>query len=444
MTIRQSHKHPTLVTVTVDGFEGHNGAVSPHVQCPEHHWRLPNTDPRNEGKFLFRLHTLDIYFWTSEDASSFLDILGKVLQPQQLEILDRPQPLSVHEQMMSPVVQQLENVAIQDPAYHNGKTKSSKSMAQTFLPPPIVQDDVQKAPTVEDSKAFQPLAYNPASPPAPEIIKHREKTPPPPESESGTGLAEATYHDSSQPRMQSPLSSQPRYGQSPVSQGYIGSHQSQAPNISYTSPIPSTGYLNASASVSGHRTSSVSTVPPAPPFQANKTSSSPFINAAAYAPPPHGPASSPASHNSLVNTSFGPPPKDLSAPVLAKDPRRPDSPTSEILGNSYVGGPQQPLQHLQPQYADYLETRHQSQPPEGGYSNYQYQQPHHHHKHHSQTADYDVHGQVYKPTEEEAHKHKHRRPSENTGQQPGRLEQKAEKVEKGLGRLFKKVEKKIG
>lgn len=451
MTVRQSHKHPTLVTVIVDGFGGQKGVTPSPVQYPEHHWRLPNTDPRNEGKFLFRLHTLDIYFWTSEDANSFIDIVGKLLQQRQLEILDVPVAPSAHEQLMSPVVQKLENVAIQDPAYHNGQTKSSSSVAQSFSPPPVAGDNqagVQTISKTEDSKSFQPLAYNPAAPPAPEVIKHREKTPPPPESEAGTGLAAAAYHDSTQsalqpsPHLQGSLS-HPPYGQSTVPLGFNGLYQGQPMNP-YASSSPSTGYAANPTSTRDNRTSSVSSFPPAPPL-VSKAASSPYTNISAYAPPPKSPENSLVPYPNPVNASFSPPPKDPRAQPYGKDPNRPDSPTAEILGNSYVGGPQQPLQHLQPQYADYLETRRQSQQPEGGYSNYQYeQQQQHHHKHHSPKNEYDVHNQAYRPTESEAQKHKHRRPSENTGQQPGKLEQKAEKVEKGINRLFKKVEKKIG
>lgn len=444
------------MTVIVDGFGGQKGVTSTPVQYPEHHWRLPNTDPRNEGKFLFRLHTLDIYFWTSEDANSFIEIVEKLLLQPQLEILDVPAALSAHEQLMSPIVQNLEKVAIQDPAYHNGQTRSSSSAAQSFSPPPVTSDNregVQTRSKAEDSKSFQPLVYNPAAPPAPEVIKHREKTPPPPESEGGTGLAAAAYHDSTRPAHQSPSQlqgslSHPPYGQSAVPPGFNSLHQGQ-PQNPYASSSPSTGYIANPTSAQDNRTSSISSFPPAPPLVSKATSSS-YTNISAYAPPPQKPENSLVPHPNPVNTLFSPPPKDPRAQSYGKDPNRPDSPTAEILGNSYVGGPQQPLQHLQPQYADYLETRRQSQQPEGGYSNFQYEQQqqqqhhHHHHKHQSPSNEYDVHSQAYRPTESEAQRHKHRKASENTGQQPGKLEQKAEKVEKGINRLFKKVEKKIG
>jgi hypothetical protein len=54
--------------------------------------------------------------------------------------------------------------------------------------------------------------------------------------------------------------------------------------------------------------------------------------------------------------------------------------------------------------------------------------------------DYSIHQQVYRPTEDEAahHKAKAMKPPR------GRLEQRAGQVEKGVGSLLKKLEKKIG
>lgn len=374
-----------------------------------------------------------------------MDIVGKFLQQEQLEILDAPQPPIAPEQSMSPVVQQLENVAIQDAAYHNGQTRSSGEVVSSFSPPPVAsnrQADTQKAPKAGNPGSYQPLAYNPAAPPAPEPIKHREKTPPPPESETGTGLAAAAYHDraqvaSSATQRQTSLS--PSYSHMQVPQGYVSSRQDQGRKDSYASPPLSTGYVTPQPSTQEPRSSSVSYFPPAPnPSGGN--ASQPYASAVSFAPPPQSAGNSPLPQSKPISTTYSLPPQDPNA-----YPKRPDSPATEILGNSYVGGPPQPLQHLQPKYADYLETRRQSQKPEGGYSDYQYTQSPHHHQHHSHSNEYDVHNQVYKPTEEEAHSHKHRKHSEShPGQAPGKLEQKAEKVEKGVNRLFKKLEKKIG
>lgn len=439
------------MTVTVDGYKSQHGAASPPIQYPEHHWRLPNTDPRNEGKFLFRLHTLDIYFWTKEDANSFVDIVGKLLQQQQLEILDAPSAQVTHEHSISPVVQQLENVAFQDPAYHNGQTRNS-GPAIPFSPPQsttVRQTDAPKSLKAEDATAYQPLAYNPAAPAAPEPIKHREKTPPPPESETGTGLAAAAYHDETHAALSSGALRQssithPPYGHTPPSGRYASPHQDQVPLTSYVSPPISIGHANSPLTGQTNRTSSVSYFPHAPP-QTGGNTPSPYTNPSSYIPPPPpSSGSSPAPFSKPTTISINTHPQAHNAHLYGQDLKAPDSPATEILGNSYVGGPAQPLQHLQPQYADYLETHHQSPKPEGGYSDYQYNQSQQH-KHHPHSNEYDVHNQVYRPTEEEAHKHKHRKHSESQpGQAPGKLEQKAEKVEKGVNRLFKRLEKKIG
>ena len=450
--IQQSHKHPSLVTVIVDGYQGHHGAASQPTKYSEHHWRLPNTDPRNEGKFLFRLHTLDIYFWTREDADSFITMVERLLEPQQIEIFDVPPAPATHEQVMSPVVQQLESIAIQDTAYHNEHVRSSE-LATTSLPPPPAprqpQVEAQKVPKTEETGAYQPLAYNPAAPPAPEPIKHREKTPPPPESEAGTGLAAAAYHDQTQAAMSlghhhGSLSNSP-YSYSLSSQGYASPpNQDPLRKTPSTLPLPPTGYASPPVPLQDHRSSSVSYFPPAPPQSVEKMPSS-YSSLPPHSSPVQSSGSSPAAYSKLPSKSSSPPSQNPDIYPYGKELRRPDSPATEILGNSYVAGPPQPLQHLQPQYADYLETHHQSQKPEGGYSNYQYDQPKHHHKHHPHNDEYDVHSQVYRPTEEEAQKHKHRKHSENPlGQPSGKLEQKAEKVEKGVNRLFKKLEKRIG
>ena len=44
--IVNKYKHPTLVTVEVDGAR----SDASEAQEGEHHWRLPSTDPRDEGE----------------------------------------------------------------------------------------------------------------------------------------------------------------------------------------------------------------------------------------------------------------------------------------------------------------------------------------------------------------------------------------------------------
>ena len=359
---------------------------APGAQSTE--WRLPSTDPRDEGKYLFRLHTLDIYFWTKEDAALFVKHCQHTLHQEQLDI-DFPIP-TPHAEVMSPVVQQLENVAITDPAYANGKTPGSAGASSKTALAKTQSKERQ------DSPQYTPLAYNPAAPPAPEKRAHREKTPPPPDP--GTGLHAAAYDDHTGPILPGPVAS--------ATQAFAG---------------PPTSH----------------------PYNPSPTSAS------------HG-YSSPSSHPSSTapfSQGFQPPPTTQNAHLYGDDKPSMESPTAQILGQSYLTSPTQPLQHLQPQYPDYLGSHTPVQqtaqrPPPGGYSDYSYQQQQAAYNpgyYPSNTGDYNIHSQVYRPTEDEAGgkppKHGVAGPGAAT---PGKWEQKAEKAEKGINRLLRKAEKKFG
>jgi hypothetical protein len=185
--VEYSYKHTCLVTLTVDG----NG--NPPSQDAQE-WRIPTYDPRNEKKYLYRLHALDIYFWAKEDALLFLSATRRILPQRQLTILDEPMVPPTHSDDMSPVVQNLENVAISDPSYQNGRTRDSRPTASRQDPP--TSEAIKSEEKLAD---FAPLAYNPAAPAAPEAIRHREKTPPPPEDDNTNPLAAAAVSDKGQP-----------------------------------------------------------------------------------------------------------------------------------------------------------------------------------------------------------------------------------------------------
>jgi hypothetical protein len=449
--LRHSHKFPTLCTVTVDALPPSLPGSSPPPD-QAHEWRLASADPRDEGKFLFRLHTLDLYFWTLEDANLFMDSAKRVLLPRQVEIPDAPQ--SSPQEVISPVVQQLENVAISDPAYHNGQTRNSRTQSTSLPPPPPMaapappQPATTRTPESPRSEAdqanFAPLAYNPAAPAAPEPIKHREKTPPPPDGDQGTGLAAAAAanHSYAPP----PGSIPPPPGQS----HYFTSPGGAVAQTAQWGAPPASGtgishHPSISSGTSVQRHSSV---------------------AAAYAPLGTTAAGPPSRHASVTSPSFAPPPsqsqgvpQDPSAQMYGQSPPPGvQSPLSQIYGSPPYGNPphHQPLQHIQPQYADYLQQRPQPPtqpaPPPGGYSNYSYSQPpeHHQHHHHSVSGQggngYDVHSQVYRPTEDEvkAHGRRHSGGGAGPGQKPAKMEERASKVEGGVNRLLKKLEKKMG
>ncbi|MCJ1471891.1 hypothetical protein MMC13_000532 [Lambiella insularis] len=451
--ISQSYKHPTLCTVTVDGYRAKAGPpANPISQSDNHHWRLPSTDPRDEGKFLFRLHTIDLYFWTVQDAQTFLAAAQKIMQQEQLDIEAAvvPEPQI---QKMSPVVQKLENVAITDPAYHNGQTRNSRTVSIPTGPSPGATGPPQRpisrneVPAKEESANFTPLAYNPAAPPAPEVIKHREKTPPPPEAVAGTGLAAAAYHDhvqATRPPTQ-PAYGPPPHGNLPYSpapggvqsqQTYPGSSPTNG-SSRYGATSPSVPYTSSpSSATQGKRASSVSSLPPPPPKSAASTHNPYFSPSGApfFAPP-----------TTQANTGLpGPPPHNPNAHLMNSGTTPMESPATQILGETYIAGPQQPLQHLQPHYADYLSSRPQQPQPVGAYSDYKYDRPSRHH-HHGHDEDYSIHSQVYRPTEDEASSHgKHRPSGAGPGQQPGKLEARAERAEKGVNRFLRKLENKLG
>lgn len=161
--LRYSYKQHCKVSLT----------VADNVDQGE--WHLPTYDPRNENKYHYKLHSLDIYFWTQQDALQFVNGVRRVIQPSQVEVLDEPGP-PPQPAPMSSVVQNLENMAVSDPQYGAAKAPS-QPISHGFAPPPKAPP-----PSTEAAPAtFVPMAYNPAAPAAPEAIQHREKTPPPDE-----------------------------------------------------------------------------------------------------------------------------------------------------------------------------------------------------------------------------------------------------------------------
>ncbi|KAG5984988.1 hypothetical protein E4U55_002245 [Claviceps digitariae] len=159
-------------------------------------WHLPSYNLKNESKYHYKIHSLDIYFWTFEDALQFVNGVRRVLPAAQVEILDEP----TLQLSMNSVIQRLEDVAFSDPQYqrhsssleatsHNFSTKAASVTSASLpisLPPP--------PPSQCQTANFAPMAYNPAAPAAPEPIKHRDKTPPPDEDPLNP-LAVAVAHD---------------------------------------------------------------------------------------------------------------------------------------------------------------------------------------------------------------------------------------------------------
>ncbi|GAB1735026.1 hypothetical protein NU219Hw_g97t1 [Hortaea werneckii] len=178
--VHYSHKQPTLFTFKIEG-----AMIQDHSQ-----WHLPAHDPQGQQRYLYKIHTLDIYLWTENDAASFLQTLRATIPSQYLTVKDAPAPTAStskarspaeHRDSMSPVVQQLEKTAVGS----NFPPRAESTISAHSLPGPPTPATSAGATTspgpASPPPQTQQAAYNPAAPAAPEPIAHREKTPPPPE-----------------------------------------------------------------------------------------------------------------------------------------------------------------------------------------------------------------------------------------------------------------------
>lgn len=436
--IRHSTRFPTLCTLTVDRQAFTTEGFPPSSNASPYEWRLPTNDPRDEGNDLHRLHTLDIYFWTLDDANLFLDSVGRVLSQKHIET-DR----YTSDNAMSSVVRQLEDVAVTDPAYQNGQTRNSRTEPAITTAPPESQNvpatgifpppppgappsdtatPSSQPAEQKDAANFTPLPYNPAAPAAPEPIQHREKTPPPVDGAGGTGLAAAAAADSGAGigvpyghQAQAPMPGGTNFGPPPT-QAY--STPGPMPG-SYASPPPSAG-LPQSGSFSSHSTS-IQT-PPGGPYQS-------------HFPPNTSGVPQPATTTTTTTMSFAPPPTDPNAHLYTQA-----QPQTQTM---------YPPQNMHPQ------LHHSQTMPIGGFSTYSYEttaqpqaHPHPHPYRQGSTGDYEIHSQVYRPTEAEAGSHyqKYAQQAMKNGgqgqQRPRKLEDGAARVENSVNRFLKKLEKK--
>ncbi|KAF7853940.1 hypothetical protein EAF04_010606 [Stromatinia cepivora] len=464
--VKYSYKHTTLVTLTVDGPNGQQRNSPIDVQ----EWHLPTFDPRNETKYMYRLHTIDLYFWSKEDALNFVNGVRRVLPQHQITIEDEPIPPPSHADEMSPVVQQLENVAISDPSYQHGRTKTSQTsppaaIKVSFPGPPSSSSPQSQAPTT-----FAPMAYNPAAPAAPEVIQHREKTPPP-EDGAGNPLVHAATSDQGQfsppsqfqqhpgfsatappPQFQRqqtfPMMSPPQH----AAHGQ-GNFSAATPPPQHTTTPPNSNYLPGSVpSTSALRS------PFSPQFAPQTTS---------FAPPPttNSPntfAPPPTDNNQPLATPTGPAPPAYSSPPIsptqgpitqyATFPSTASYPTHN-LPTPGLFSPGFAPQHQNPPVSSPAPGLQPLSPP-GGFSNYTYTGVQNSFGQPLMTqSDYNIHQQVYRPTEIEAEfkkkgSGKAKKDAENgKGKEKGpigRLEDNAARLEKGVTGILKKLEKKYG
>ncbi|PQE32659.1 hypothetical protein CJF32_00004190 [Rutstroemia sp. NJR-2017a WRK4] len=448
--VKYSYKHTALVTLTVDGPDGQQRRSPTDAQ----EWHLPTFDPRNETKYMYRLHTIDIYFWNREDALTFVNGVRRVLPAHQTTIEDEPAAPPSHVDDMSPVVQQLENVAITDPSYQQGRTKTSRTS-----PPPAINvafpgPPSSASPQTQAPAAFAPMAYNPAAPAAPEAIRHREKTPPP-EDGSGNPLVAAATSDQGQ------FTSPPQFHQQPSFHGMPSHPMSpplsvqrqssypamspppqvqQQPSFNATSPTQQSnpGYFPGSIpNAASVRSPFSQQFPPQTPSFAPPPTDTSFGGPLHGAPSPSGPP--PPAYTS-------PPLSPQNAPVTqyASFPTSPGIPTHG-LPTPGLFSPGFAPQHQMPPVqspAPGLQPLTSPSAPPGGFSQYSYS-AHSTPAPHALATDYSIHQQVYRPTEVEAAKSLKHKPSKNS-KTMGKLEENAGRLEKGVTGILKKFEKKYG
>lgn len=434
--LRYSHKQPTLFTIALDES----------LIRSRDEWHLNTYDERNEQKYLYTIHTLDIYLWTEKDAATFLSHLKNTIPSERLQILDAPTSsktsLAEHRDSMSPVVQQLEKTAIG--AHFHPRAESTTS-THSFPGPPASAQSGGVAISPPPLQQPAPMAYNPAAPSAPEPIAHREKTPPPVDDAQG-GTPSAVGYGGTQ--------------YATVPQGFHPSMQS-TPQQSYFSgpPMPqqrqpSYGHLPGPPQGTppiAQRTHSGSLPPPPPP--PTQSGPSPAQYTPSFGPPPTSQSSQPASPpptQTAFNrqSSFGGPPTQQFASF---GPQSPGFPNQQ----------QPPTPSAPPSYNNHTPLNSPGLPPQqqaaqiAGYSNYSYSQS----QQQAQPGAYnphgayagDVHNQLYTPTEQESAaqlQEKSKLPyvpnqdRKDSFSGKYKVHERVDKLDKGVGRFFKKLDSK--
>lgn len=379
---------------------------------------------------MYRLHTLDIYFWTKEDALSFVNGIRRVLPQHQITIQDEPVAPPAHADLMSPVVQKLENVAITDPSYQQGRTRDSRATTGgSFAGPPMsalpnsqeasnfsphgfkaTPSPAQTQAPAHEPATFAPMAYNPAAPAAPETIQHREKTPPP-EDGARNPLVAAAASDHGQ-----------TYG-IPFQQpgGFSGPPQSQSQPGYFPGPPSAVSHASQSPPVQSPYAQHFQNQFAAPPTTASNMPAPPAYKAQ---PSPHIPVTQFANYPTSAGISSGMTTPGIHSPGLAASHSVPGYNPSAAAATTggFNPGP----------------------PPPDGFAKFNYNQGNT-----TQSlsgtqplsTDYSIHQQVYRPTENESSTKHNEKPAKAPS---GKLEQRAGQLERGMTGLLKKLEKKIG
>ena len=428
---------------------------------------------------MFRLRSVDLYFWAKEDALSVVELVKTIPSSQVKDPEEQRSPISAHGDVsrtshISPVVQQLENMAVtgpevkQDVPGHESSPSANSPRHSDVQAPAGIEQSRTQSPQQSVKYVLEP--YNPAAPAAPEPIRPREKTPPPADAADGTGLHQAVAQDAGRRHMTPALQHQDSFLPTPPHL----SHQASFPGPPRQQPSYGVGGLTPGP----YQGSQASPAPPAGPYAppSQNTSFAPYAQ--------HDPSLSSASQNpsypatALSNGPFHP---SQSPQISATSPYSLPPPSGAFVpppapGSGYASGAPQyfspMVPHGQdpaaspygaiaspaapgttdggyrteypPQSAQPYQNQHGQQYPSAvplasgqpgsqpsPYSNHQYGQPQ---QQIPPGHPSSIHSQAYKPTAAEM-------PSQN--KPPGSMSGTA-KLEKGVGRFLKKIEKKIG
>lgn len=373
-------------------------------------WSLWSLDMRNETWAVFTVRQLDIYFWHREETSFMLQM--SMTLPIRSVMIDE-EVVHARKLRTPSLVEKLEYAAEEAPS----RTSSSSTTASV--------------PDTAAGTSFVPAAYNPASPAAPERIVDREKTPPPADTETNlvtsltneTALATAQTASGEQqfgrvdpsPHHQTSYS----YNPLPTPHTHLSSYQ--------TEPLPSP---NAQQVISF-----------APPPTAQSTTPEQLHNlfspqAAPSTPPSTGKL--PLRHSSRPQPTYPrtqyatynippPPPAPTSVP-----PQMERSPPGHL---HYMGQMYSPGYHAQASPVLYSAGHSQYATPTTGYfgnPSYAGSVP---------ASPYAIHSQVYRPAQGEASHAGHSAERETSGGILRVVDAKAEKVEKGVGKWLKRLDK---
>lgn len=403
------------MNITVDGIPG-----SPPPPPDTSQWHLPTYDPRNENKYHYRLHSLDIYFWMQADALQFVNGIRRVLPAVQVEVADEPVPPPSHShghrysdsQDINPLVQRLESAAISGSVaqqYQQQQPQQQQQGIPSFAPPPppLPMNGSGGQSIQQDSspQSFAPMAYNPQAPPEREKYQHREKTPPP-EDDGHDPLAAALARDQAGPFS-------PGYGQTTF--GGPGGGGPMSPGLPPTGGMASPGFAP----------------PPSQYGHLQRSTTMPVVGSPGLTSP-YGAANYPGS------PSFAPPPT-----TATTGPSPHPHPHAQQTSLPYQPTHTPNQSHATPPPATtQTQTPGLPPPPPGGYSQYSYNSP----PPQAGGVDYGIHQQVYRPTSQEHANHhgayKYKPKPEN--EKPSKLGQNAERLERGVTGMLKKFEKKFG